>query len=321
MSQLWSWVCSSSVFPGSIAKGSSSKSGCQLHLPTSHANLSRVTSLANFSCQLVESYFTCQLLMPTCRELLHLPTSHVNFLRVTSPANFSCQLFGCYLILLKAQANLSGVTSLGAHAAVQRPERRGGAQRHRGARLHETHGRVCDVTFWDNDAGSKIHLLAGAGRGTASGVSDAAGQPAIPSPLRPCGYLRNIDIGLRHSFIAGFPTERVPKMPLSGVSTRSGDLPRFTFKGLDGTMTDLFIPLVAYQLVTLSGTGVSVLDQKKARCPSFLTLSGSAQKNDKKRPAVPLSLPFLALRDCAKKNSKNMEKCASSRLPGCREAT
>ena len=74
--------------------------------------------------------------------------------------------------------------------------------------------------------------------------------------------VRNIDIGragyLRHSFIAGFPTERVPKMPLSGVSTRSGDLARFTFKGLDGTMTDLFIHLVAYQL--LSGTGVSVLD-------------------------------------------------------------
>ena len=55
----------SQVFPGSIAKGSSSKSGCQLHLPTSHANLSRVTSPANFSCQLVESYFTCLLLMPT----------------------------------------------------------------------------------------------------------------------------------------------------------------------------------------------------------------------------------------------------------------
>ena len=35
---------------------------------------------------------------------------------------------------------------------------------------------------------------------------------------------------------------------------------RFTFKGLDGTMTDLFIHLVAYQLVTLSGTGVSALD-------------------------------------------------------------
>ena len=83
-----------------------------LHLPTSHANLSRVTSPANFSCQLVESYFTCQLLMPTCRELLHLLTSHANLSRVTSPAYFSCQLFGCYLILLKAQANLSGVTSL-----------------------------------------------------------------------------------------------------------------------------------------------------------------------------------------------------------------
>ena len=62
------------------------------------------------------------------------------------------------------------------------------------------------------------------------------------------GYLRHI---------AGFPTERVPKMPLSGVSTRSGDLARFTFKALDGTMTDVFIHLIAYQLATLSGTGVS----------------------------------------------------------------
>ena len=58
-------------FPGSIAKGSSSKSGCQLHLPTSHANLSRVTSPASFSCQLFESYFTCQLLMSTFRLLSH----------------------------------------------------------------------------------------------------------------------------------------------------------------------------------------------------------------------------------------------------------
>ena len=107
------------------------------------------------------------------------------------------------------------------------------------------------------------------------GVADAAGQPAVPThPMKGASEhvladtyddtVRNIDIGragyLRHSFIAGFPTERVPKMPLSGVSTRSGDLARFTFKGLDGTMTDLFIHLVAYQLVTLSGTGVSVLD-------------------------------------------------------------
>ena len=40
--------------------------------------------------------FTCQLLMPTCRELLHLPTSHANLSRVTSPANFSCQLVESY---------------------------------------------------------------------------------------------------------------------------------------------------------------------------------------------------------------------------------
>ena len=49
------------------------------------------------------------------------------------------------------------------------------------------------------------------------------------------------------------------------------------------------------QLVTLSGTGVSVLDYRqkaKARCPStpFLATSDSATKNGKKRPAVPLSL-------------------------------
>ena len=80
----WNYYLMDDFFPVSIAKGSSSKSGCQLHLPTSHANLSRVTSPANFSCQLVASYFTCQLLMPTCRELLHLPTSHVNFSAVIS---------------------------------------------------------------------------------------------------------------------------------------------------------------------------------------------------------------------------------------------
>ena len=33
-------------------------------------------------------------------------------------------------------------------------------------------------------------------------------------------------------FIAAFRTERVPGMPLSGISTRSGDLARFSFKNL-----------------------------------------------------------------------------------------
>ena len=147
------------------------------------------------------------------------------------------------------------------------------------------------VTFWDNDAGSKIHLLANPGQDVAP-IGAARQEDSLLESQMQLGSLqyphnpmkgasehfhflsvlagtyddtvRNIDIGrvgyLRHSFIAGFPTERVPKMPLSGVSTRSGDLARFTFKGLDGTMTDLFIHLVAYQLVTLSGTGVSVLD-------------------------------------------------------------
>ena len=48
--------------------------------------------------------------------------------------------------------------------------------------------------------------------------------------------VRNIDIDR-----AGY------LMPLSGVSTRSGDLAWFTFKALDGTMTDVFIHLKAYQ--------------------------------------------------------------------------
>ena len=57
------------------------------------------TSPASFSCQLFKSYFTCQLLMPTFRELLHLPTSHANVLRITLPTNFSCHLFEGLLIL------------------------------------------------------------------------------------------------------------------------------------------------------------------------------------------------------------------------------
>ena len=146
------------------------------------------------------------------------------------------------------------------------------------------------MTFWDNDAGSKIHLLAnpgqdvapiGAARQEDSFLESQMQLGSLQYPHNPMkgasehfhflsilagtydDTVRNIDIDragyLRHNFIAGFPTERVPKMPLSGVSTRSGDLARFTFKALDG-MTDVFIHLIAYQLVTLSGTGVSVLD-------------------------------------------------------------
>ena len=98
------------------------------------------------------------------------------------------------------------------------------------------------VTFWDNDAGSKIHLLANPGQDVAPiGVSDAAGQPAVPSqphegslgalplPLRPCGHLRRHGgrVGyLRHSFVAGFPTERVPVVSAPTRATLPGSLSR-----------------------------------------------------------------------------------------------
>ena len=143
------------------------------------------------------------------------------------------------------------------------------------------------VTFWGNDAGSLANpgidiAPIGASRQEDSLLESQMQLGSLQYPHNPMkgaserfhflsvlagtydDTVRNIDINrvgyLRHSFIAGFPTERVPKMPLSGVSTRSGDLAGFSFQALDGTLTDLFIHLVAYQLVTLSGTGVSVLD-------------------------------------------------------------
>ena len=36
------------------------------------------------------------------------------------------------------------------------------------------------------------------------------------------------------SFVAAYPVQRVPGMPLSGISTRSGDLARFSFSGASG---------------------------------------------------------------------------------------
>ena len=59
-------------------------------------------------------------------------------------------------------------------------------------------------------------------------------------------------------FVAAFPTERVPKHPTSGISTRSGDLCRFTFRNMLADRVDsIYIGLVS---MTLSGSGVSVLD-------------------------------------------------------------
>ena len=88
------------------------------------------------------------------------------------------------------------------------------------------------VTFWDND---EIHLLTNPGqdvRGQAGGQTSWSlrGHFHFLSVL--AGTYDDIDIGRVRA-----------KMPLSSVSTRSGALARFTFKGLDGTMTDLFIHL------------------------------------------------------------------------------
>ena len=80
-----------------------------LHLPTSSANFSRVASPANFACQLVESCFTCQLCQ-RFRELLHLPTSCQLFEHY-----FTCQLlmptFREVLHLPTSHANLSRIAS------------------------------------------------------------------------------------------------------------------------------------------------------------------------------------------------------------------
>ena len=122
-------------------------------------------------------------------------------------------------------------------------------------------------------AGRGPHRRGQAG-GQPPGVADAAGQPTVPTqphegslgalPL-PRGHLRRHGAQHRHR-------PRGPPAPQlhCRLSHRAraaewcqhplGRPCRFTFKGLDGTMTDLFIHLVAYQLVTLSGTGVSVLD-------------------------------------------------------------
>ena len=61
-------------------------------------------------------------------------------------------------------------------------------------------------------------------------------------------------------------------------------------------MTDLFIHLVAYQLVTLSGTGVSVLDEGPVSLFTifwcFVTPLLNAPKKTRKKAEVPLFTIF-----------------------------
>ena len=91
------------------------------------------------------------------------------------------------------------------------------------------------VTFWDNDAGSKIHLLANPGQDVAP-IGAARQEDSLLESQMQLGSLQHPHNPMKGAsehfhFLsvlagtnAGFPTERVPKMPLSGVSTRSGDL-------------------------------------------------------------------------------------------------
>ena len=69
--------------------------------------------------------------------------------------------------------------------------------------------------------------------------------PALPLPLGPCWGLRQHGAQHRH---------RPRGLPATASSRASRQ------RALDGTMTDVFVHLIAYQLVTLSGTGVSALD-------------------------------------------------------------
>ena len=79
------------------------------------------------------------------------------------------------------------------------------------------------------------------------------------SSIRNMRLTKNMHEG--SSFIAAYPVQRVPGMPLSGISTRSGDLARFSFKGLQADkVQQCYVHLVSYQVTTLSGSGVSVLD-------------------------------------------------------------
>ena len=84
------------------------------------------------------------------------------------------------------------------------------------------------------------------------------GPRSTSTPLGSCGDLQRHGAQHRHrprglpapQLHGGLPDRARTENPLSGVSTRSGNLALFTFKALDGAMTDVFTHLIAYQLVS-----------------------------------------------------------------------
>ena len=133
------------------------------------------------------------------------------------------------------------------------------------------------MTFWDNDAGSKIHLLANPGQDVAP-IGAAWQEDSLLESQMQLGslqYPHNPMKGASDHFhflsvLAGTYDDTVRNIDIRPCGLPAPQLHcRLSHRAraqdaaewcLDGTMTDLFIHLVAYQLVTLSGTGVSVLD-------------------------------------------------------------
>ena len=163
------------------------------------------------------------------------------------------------------------------------------------------------VTFWDDDAGSRVSLLMNPGTDYAH-IGAARVEDSLLESQMQLGSLqyphnsmkgasehfhflsvlagtyndtvRNIDIS-RNAY-AGFPTERVPKMPLSGVSTRSGDLARFSFKGLDGTATAIFISATSPPVMRAIWHSIPVAartgKRTRRRSPTGQTASAKPQR-------------------------------------------
>ena len=96
--------------PRQLSKSCLSNSRANFFTVTPTAKCSRITSRANFSCQVFESYFTCQLVVPTFRELLRLSNSHASFSRITSPAQLITPALRELLRLPTSPSNFGGVT-------------------------------------------------------------------------------------------------------------------------------------------------------------------------------------------------------------------
>ena len=99
---------------------------------------------------------------------------------------------------------------------LERPERRGEAQRYRGARLYETHGRVCTTTRAPRSTcptGKDVAPIGAARQKDSLLEYGAQHRHRLPAPQLHCRL-----------------SHQAPKMPPSGVTTHLGDLAWFTLR-------------------------------------------------------------------------------------------